>query len=308
MTDRNSLIVGDCLQVLPNLEENSVDLVYMDPPFNSNTVYSAKEGTMAEGATFSDKWRLSTSDEEWIESIEHEKPTLHRALLISPTDTDKAYLAFMAARLLQVERVVKPSGSIYLHCDPTMSHYLKILMDSIFGRKSFQNEIIWRIGWVSGFKTRRRSWIRNHDTILYYSADSSCKPTFNKNYIPYPLGYVRRDGKPPVGKGFPLEDTWNCSKGDSLWPVEDTWNCSTDDVLDSIMIKSFSQEKTGYPTQKPISLLKRIVEASSNEGDLVLDPFCGSGTTLLAAKTLNRRYIGIDISARAIKVSKERLT
>ena len=164
-------------------------------------------------------------------------------------------------------------------------------MDAIFGAMHFRNEVIWRIGWVSGFKTQKLGWIRNHDVILYYLKSDEAKKLFNKEYIPYPEGYTRRDGQIPTGKGIPIEDTWNCS---------DT------DRLDSIMIKSFSTEKTGYPTQKPLDLLERIIKASSNEGDVVLDPFCGCGTTIEAAKRLDRRYVGIDISAFAIDLIRQR--
>ena len=198
----------------------------------------------------------------------------------------------MAVRLIPMRRVLSDTGSIYLHCDPTASHYLKIVMDAIFGQKNFRNEIVWRIGWVSGFKTRKRGWIRNHDTILYYIASDKSIKKFNKEYIPYPKDYVRRDGKPPTGKGIPIEDTWNCYRAD---------------VLDSIMIKSFSTEKMGYPTQKPIALLERIIRASSDTGGLVLDPFCGCGTAVHAAEKLGRRWVGIDISTFAVGLMRGRI-
>ena len=204
-----------------------------------------------------------------------------------------AYLSYMAERLAEMRRLLKRIGSIYLHCDPHASHYLKILMDDIFGAHNFRNEIIWRIGWVSGFKTQKKGWIRNHDTILYYLKTQEAKKRFNKEYIPYAADYVRRGGTPPTGKGIPIEDTWNCSKND---------------VLNSIMIMSYSAEKLGYDTQKTRALLERIIKASSDEGDVVLDPFCGCGTTIDAAKKLNRDWVGIDISAYAIDLIKnERL-
>ena len=137
--------------------------------------------------------------------------------------------------------------NLYLHCDSTSSHYLKLVADLVLGNQNFKIEIVWRIGWVSGYKTQKRGWIRNHDNILYYCSGSATE-RFNKEYLPYPDEYVRRDGNRPSGKGFPIEDTWNCSPAD---------------VLDSIKIKSFSKEKTGYPTQKPVALLCRIVRAST---------------------------------------------
>ena len=197
----------------------------------------------------------------------------------------------MTIRLIEMGRILKPNGSIYLHCDPTASHYLKVMMDAVFHpvRGELRSEIIWHIGWVSGFKTRKRGWIRNHDTILYYALGN--RFTFNKEYIPYPEGYTRQNGSLPTGPGIPIEDTRNSNRAD---------------ILDSIMIKSFSREKLGYPTQKPLDLLRRIIRASSNPGDTVLDPFCGCGTACHAAEELGRNWIGIDITALALPVLQAR--
>ena len=282
---------ADCLYVLRGMDSESVDLIYLDPPFNSKADYAAPIGSKAAGAGFKDTWSLSDVDAEWINLIEGRHPALHRVLLAAMTDSDKSYLVYMAARLLEMRRVLKPTGSIYLHCDPTMGAYLKLVMDAVFGRKRFRNEIVWRIGWVSGFKTQKRGWIRNHDTLLYY-ANEGAVGRFNKEYLPYPPDYRRRDGKRPTGKGFPIEDTWNCHAGD---------------VLNSIMIMSFSGEKTGYPTQKPLALLERIIKASSNPGNVVLDPFCGCATTCVAAETLGREWAGIDLSPKAAELVKHRL-
>jgi adenine-specific DNA-methyltransferase len=164
-------------------------------------------------------------------------------------------------------------------------------MDEVFGYKNFQREIIWRIGWVSGYKTATKNWIRNHDTILFYTK-SKDDYTFNKLHIPYPPNYVRRGGDKPTGEGIPIEDVWGLFH---------------EEGLTSIQIMSFSREKVGFPTQKPEALLDRIIRASSNEGDLVADFFCGSGTTLAVAEKLNRRWIGCDISKFAIHVTRKRL-
>lgn len=251
-------------------------------------------GSSAEGAEFKDIFREEDVKEEWLKTIREDQPELHN-YLNGIKGVGKvynfAYLAYMAIRLIECQRILKKTGSIYLHCDPTMSHYLKTTMDCIFGEDQFRNEIVWRIGWVSGFKTQRRGWIRNHDTLLYYAYPKAVD-TFNKEYIPYPEGYLRRDGKKPTGKGIPIEDTWNCHDGD---------------VLNSINIMSFSQEKVGYPTQKPLALLERIIKASSSEGDMVLDPFCGCATTCIAAERLKRQWIGIDVSHKAYDLVKERL-
>ena len=164
-------------------------------------------------------------------------------------------------------------------------------MDEIFGVVNFQREIIWRIGWISGYKSIANNWIRNHDNILYYTKSSQY--VFNKQYLPYPSNYVRRgNDSAPTGKGFPIEDTWNCNEYD---------------VLNSILLNSFSKEKVGYPTQKSEALLERIIKASSNEGELVADFFCGSGTTLAVAQKLNRNWIGVDMGEESIKTIKDRL-
>ena len=247
----NYLHQGDNLTTLRNMPDESIDLICTDPPFNTGKDWGA----------FSDKWEGGL----------------------------KGYLKFMEARVVEMRRVLKDTGSLYLHCDPTASHYLKVMLDSVFGIKQFRNEIVWRIGWVSGFKTKLNGWIRNHDLILYYTKTPAF--CFNKEYIPYPKDYTRR-GEKPNGKGFPVEDTWNSSKHD---------------FLPSIQIQSWYKEKVGYPTQKPVALYERMIKASSNQHDVVLDPFAGSGTTLDAAHTLGRHWIGIDIGDAAIETIQDRL-
>ena len=302
------LYADDCLNVLNDplaLPSESVDLIYLDPPFNSKSDYNlpfkGKYKSARPVAVFTDTWQWTHEQDEIHRRLAERLSTQPIAQLIDvvrrlegPTTKYRldAYLVNMAERLIAMHRVLKPTGSIYLHCDPTASHYLKALMDLIFGKDNFRNEIIWRIGWVSGYKTQKRGWIRNHDTILYYLKTDAAKASFNKEYIPYPAGYTRRDGQLPTGKGIPIEDTWNCSNAD---------------ILDSIMIKSFSTEKLGYPTQKSLTLLERIIRASSNPGDLVLDPFCGCGTSIHAAEALERRWIGIDVARFSTGLVKNRL-
>jgi len=298
----NKLFFGDCLDIMKRYIPNeAVDLIYLDPPWNKkkrfNMLFSEKDGSQAASQikAFEDIWHWDEAAAEAYEDVVENGPekvslALQGFRTFLGTCDMLAYLSMMAQRLIDLRRVLKPTGSIYFHCDPASSHYLKTLMDSLFGYANFRNEIVWRIGWVSGYKTQKVGWIRNHDIILYYVMSPNF--TFNKEYIKYPDGYVRRDGKPPTGKGFPIEDTWNCHSGD---------------ILNSIMIMSFSREKLGYPTQKPISLLERIIKASSNEGDVVLDPFCGCGTTIDAAQRLNRSWIGIDIAYLAMTVIEKRL-
>ena len=185
--------------------------------------------------------------------------------------------------------LLSTDGSIYIHLDSNEVHYCKVLMDEIFGRENFQREIVWRIGWVSGYKTAAKNWIRNHDTILFYTKRDLF---FNKEYIPYPENYVRRDGSVPQGQGYAIEDTWNCSELDRL---------------DSIQIKSFDQEKTGFLTQKNEALLRRIIFSATNEGDIVLDFTAGSGTTGATAHKMNRQYILVEQMDAAMKVIIDRL-
>ena len=284
----NSLYEMDNLAVLRGMNSGTVDLIATDPPFNTKRNRASSAGFYVDNwkwgdtGKLPDQWKWNEVHPKWLEEIKDNHEALYHAIDAArhcQGDDTAAFLCFLSVRLIEMHRILKPTGSIYLHCDTNVGHYIKMCMDAIWGMKNFRNEIIWRIGWVSGFKTQKRGWIRNHDTILYYVNSSKASALFNKEYLPYPPGYVRRDGKPPTGKGIPLEDTWNCSKAD---------------VLDSIMIKSFSQEKTGSPDQKPVALYERIVKASSNEGDLVLDPFCGCATTIIAAKNLNRRWVGID--------------
>ncbi len=213
------------------------------------------------------------------------------------------YKKFMGERIVEMHRILKNIGSFYLHCDPNAVFDLKPLCDNIFGRKHFKREIIWNVGSVSGFKSQVKGWVRQHDTILYYIKSDNY--TFNKQYVPYKEEYIKKmfrfkdeDGrlyrKRRRGKQYLDERPGNL--------VGDTWN----DIY-SYQTRTRSKEYLGYPTQKPEKLLERIILASSNEGDLVADFFCGSGTTLAVAKKLNRKWIGIDNNPNAIEICKERL-
>jgi len=242
----------DNLELMKQLPNECIDLIYCDILYNTGKKFK----------DFNDNLGTPQEAIEWYEP-----------------------------RLFEMKRILKNTGSIYLQCDSNLSHYLKVEMDKIFGIHNFQRDIIWRIGWVSGYKSKAKNWIRNHDNILYYTKSDNF--TFSKEYIPYPTNYVRRDGKKPIGEGKPIEDTWNCSDLDEL---------------NSIEIMSFSKEKVGYDTQKPKKLIERIINASSNEGDIVADFFCGSGTTCLVAKELHRCYIGCDINQKAIDITQRRLS
>jgi adenine-specific DNA-methyltransferase len=235
----NLVINGNNLLAIHSLAplfRGQIKLIYIDPPFNTGT----------DDFGYNDTFNHST------------------------------WLTFMKNRLQVARELLSDDGSLYVHLDFNEVHYCKVLLDEIFGRQNFQREIVWRIGWVSGYKTAAKNWIRNHDTILFYTKRDL---SFNKEYIPYPDGYVRRDGKAPEGQGYAIEDTWNCSEIDKL---------------DSIQIKSFDQEKTGFLTQKNEALLRRIIFSATNAGDIVLDFCAGSGTTGATAHKMGRQWILVE--------------
>lgn len=302
----NCLYFGDNLEVMRrHIKEESTDLIYLDPPFNSkkdyNLIFADEEGerSTSQVKAFEDSWHWGEAAEEAYRYLTDsgvnggKVPVLVSRLIgsmrkaIGENDV-MAYIVMMAERLLELHRVLKETGSIYLHCDPAASHYLKITMDAIFGARNFRREIIWRSGWVSGYKAAAKNWIRNHDVLLYYVKNHHADWTFNKDkaYLPHKPGYKRRGGGGNP-KGVAIEDVWT-------------------DIF-SPWIMSFSTEKLGWPTQKPRALLKRIIEVSSKPGELVLDPFCGCGTALVAAEELGRKWIGIDITPLAIAVMTSRL-
>src|SRR5437667_8195856 len=282
---RNRLIWGDKKYILPSLLPEfagKIDLIYIDPPF-------------ATGADFSFTTEIGESGEEIEKQQSAVEEKAYRDTWGRGLDT---YLDMVASRLSLLHDLLSERGSLYVHLDATVGHYVKPVLDEVFGSGSFQREIIWRIGWVSGYKSAAKNWIRNHDTILYYVKNPS-HFVFNKEYVPYPPGYARRGGEPATGKGYPIEDVWNAN------PFE--FELKGEDSLDSIQIKSFSQEKTGYATQKNESILRRLMHASSNPGDLVADFFCGAGTTLAVAEKLGRRWMGCDLGRWAIHISRKRL-
>ncbi|PIQ89761.1 MAG: DNA methylase N-4/N-6 domain-containing protein [Candidatus Omnitrophica bacterium CG11_big_fil_rev_8_21_14_0_20_42_13] len=255
--DDNLIIKGNNLLALHCLKQQfrgQVKLIYIDPPYNTDGPEDYFQ--------YNDSFNHST------------------------------WLTFMRNRLEIARDLLSSDGAIYVQLDYNEVHYCKILLDEIFGRNNFQREIIWRIGWVSGYKSADKNWVRNHDSILFYSKDKT-QLKFIKKYIPYPEDYVRRDGAKPDGEGYPYEDTWNCNELDPL---------------NSIAIVSFSKEKVGdFKGQKNEALIQRIVEAHTKEGDLILDFFAGSGTTASVGLKLKRRCICIEQIEGQIKKQITRL-
>lgn len=286
---------GDNLPILRGMNSGSVDLIYLDPPFNSKANYAAPIGSRAAGAAFKDTWSLSDVDAEWINLIEAKYPALHRVLLAAMTDSDKSYLAYMAVRLLEMRRVLKPTGSIYLHCDPTMSHYLKLVMDAIFGRAAFRNEIVW--AYTGPGSPKMRQFNRKHDILFWFTGGDNW--TFNRDAvrIPHKALNTNRKGAAIADPLTPEVRDAYLAKG----KIPETW------WPEFSPVGRRKSERVGYPTQKPLALLRRIIAASSNPGDVVCDPFCGCATALIAAEELQREWIGIDISPKAAELIQMRM-
>lgn len=306
------LYFGDNFAIIADkLDENLVDLVYLDPPFNSDEDYNLffdTEGLDAgEGqwTAFKDTWFWDKASDEALAFVERSTftslATLLRALMSNLGKSPMmAYLVFMAARLIRIHGVMKPTASIYLHCDPSASHYLKPVLDAIFGPEHFRNEIIWR---RTGSHSKSKRWATLHDTIFYYTKSDIF--TWNAPRRSLMRGEVaERLEQDPDGEYYAqvadeaAPDIW------AFQPYTGGTVFGTTDGIDEDVrwLSPRSSERLGYPTQKPVALLTRIIEASSNKGDVVLDPFCGCGTTLDAAERLGRQWIGIDVSPFTIQL------
>ena len=363
------------MEIMRGLNSASVDLIYLDPPFNSKANYAAPIGSQAAGAEFKDTWTFTDLDEEWLELMKAKHPALIHIIQATILNSDRSYLIYMAARMIEMLRILKNSGSIYLHCDDRMSHYLKLIMDALFGRKNFKNEIIWKR--TTGRSDAKR-FGRVHDVVLYYTKGDEF--TWKTQYAEHDPEYVKRNysnsdyrgkwqkvdlmGPGPRGgeSGQPWKGidpnksgrSWSTpakgsmsdyireneiiknwpdaydgvhAKLDALdqagliyWPekgrgiprlkyyLSASKGVAVNDIFSDIgKLEAQDPERTGYPTQKPIKLLQRIINASSNEGDVVLDPFCGCATTCVAAESLNRKWIGIDISDLAAELVVKRI-
>lgn len=383
----NKLFYGDNLNIMMNMGKGAVDLIYLDPPFKSqqnyNLLYKSLTGKPVpeQAEAFCDTWEMDAEKENiartmpvlmkeygvedyyvefwrlWIQALRHTQPHL------------LAYLIYMVQRLLQMKIILKKTGSIYLHCDPEASHYIKVMMDGIFGHKNFRNEIIWR---RTGAHGRAKKWGPIHDVILFYSMSDSY--TWNRTYQEYDSDYVENfykftdehgkyrlvtldgPGRRTGNSGQPWRDVNPTDKGrhwelppdralppwfvhpdgyssksiqerlDILdaqgliyWPPRgkvpqykrylelSEGNPIQDIIFDIRPVGSHAVERLGYPTQKPVDLLKRIISSSSNPGDVIFDPFCGCGTTVYAAQELGRKWIGCDIAILAIRIVQEQL-
>ncbi len=359
MTWKNKLYFGDNLDILRHhIEDESVDLIYLDPPFNSqatyNVLYQEKNGTAsaAQIEAFEDTWHWDSHTQATYEELVQTAPKnlsdLTQALYQFLGHNDMmAYLTMMAIRLQELHRVLKPTGSIYLHCDPMASHYLKLVMDAVFDVRNFQSEIIWQRSLTHGGGSKYNAV---HDSILFYTKGRTFR--WNSQFQEHDESYIQShwrstdpDGRrfqlivahgagqgpprrfgdrviePPKGRhwawsqdaidellaagrivytktGMPRQKVYlDESRGK---PLTDVWS-------DILPINSMARERLGYQTQKPEALLERIIQGSTNEGDIVLDPFCGCGTSIAVSERLHRRWIGIDITHLAVTLMKRRL-
>lgn len=293
MIESRTIFSCDNLAVLRGMASESIDLIYLDPPFNSNHNYAAPLESEAVGGTFKDTWTLSDIDADWIGLIAEYFPALHSVIETAGLvngDSNKAYMVYMAVRIMEMYRVLKSTGSLYFHCDPTMSHSIKLMLDSLFDKGGFISEIIWSYRW--GGRTTKK-WNRKHDVILMYVKSNSF--IFNVNEVLEERTITEATKNRLKYKGALI---LNSKQGDKVLPA-DVWYIPT--------INAMAKERTGYPTQKPLELLRKIIKASSNEGDMVLDPFCGCATTCIAAEELKRQWIGIDIDPLAAELVKKRM-
>jgi site-specific DNA-methyltransferase (adenine-specific) len=297
----NTLYTNDNLFILNGLDSNLADLIYLDPPFNTKRVYSAPLGSKAAGSSFKDMWTWRDVNEAYLETLAGKYPALTAFIATTGAIHSmamKAYLTYMAQRILEMRRVLKDTGSLYLHCDPTASHYLKVVLDEVFGKNNFKNEIIWHYRRWTG---KAKKFQTLHDVILWYAKSDNY--TFNEMYTEYTDGSKERKEQGVLHR---------FKKGDEPLLVSDKSvdekGVRENDVWLIPFIAPSSKERTGYPTQKPLALLHRIIKASSNEGDIVMDPFCGCATTCVAAQQLGRKWIGIDIEKQAVNILVERLS
>ena len=288
-----TLYHGDNLAFLRAMNSESVDLIATDPPFNKGRDFHATPDSLAAGARFQDRWSWERDvHQEWVDQITDDHPRLMEAIesaRYAHSDGMGAYMCFMAVRLLEIRRILKPTGSIYLHCDPTASHYLKAVMDAIFGWKNFRNEIVWC--YKSGGASKRR-FARKHDLILFYAKD--------ERQVAFNVLKVKSYGETGGGQGGAVKYYRDKTGTYSMVNARDWWELS--------MLSTTHSERTGYPTQKPLELYERMIRASSNEGDIVLDPFAGCATTLVAAEKLQRQWVGMDIWEDAHRLVTERLS
>ena len=295
------LIYGDNLNVLRHMQSESIDLIYLDPPYNSKRDYNCTFGSVAQSKAFKDTWTWDDTDDIHLREMAEINPNLSSLLLglgaVLPKRGLYPYLVNMAVRLVEMHRLLKDTGSIYLHVDPTASHYLKLVMDQVFGGQNFLNELIWCYSRMASPK--QTTFNKTHDVILWYAkTKGSHQFHVDRVRVPYAEGSLARQGYKNTGRG---------SGGGSEVTQLNEGGKFPDDWYVLQGLRGNNKENLGYPTQKPLALLERIILASSNEGDVVLDPYMGSGTTIEAAAKHGRQWIGIDVTHHAVATTLSRL-
>ena len=310
------LYADDCLNVLNDskeLPDESIDLIYLDPPFSSNSKYNlpfkGKDKSYKPAEAFTDVWKWSDEDKETLDDLHRDPRTRSLATIVKfaqevePVGKGRrrkgsslaAYLLNMILRLRAMRRVLKPTGSIYLHCDPTASHYLKLVMDGVFARKNFRNEIVWC---YRGAGYPKKDFGKKHDILLRYTQSKDYTFNLDEVRMPYAEATVKRF-KHSIGNVRGGVDYGKQTLNTKGRHPDDWWQIQP--------VAPSAKERLGYPTQKPLALLDRIIRASSNPGDTVFDPFCGCGTSVHAAESLGRKWIGIDISKFATGLVRDRI-
>lgn len=356
--ENRTIFENDNLHVLRGLDTNSIDLIYLDPPFNSNRTFEASVDSEAAGARFKDFWTLEDLDDATHGELADREPELYRVISaaeFSHGKSMKAYLIMMGIRMLEMFRILKPTGTLYLHCDDNASHYLKTVMDTVFGKDNFRNEIIWQRAVTTKGNLKKRL-ARDSDSIFRYSKSDTYIWNVDAVTIPYDMANLDEKTKrqyyciePETGRRFSLTSvtaqthdpeshltydvmgvvrTWRWAQARMRKEIaagrivqtrpgnvprykryldEQRGKRLNNIWVDIPNLTARSKERIGYPTQKPIALLERIIAASSNLGDRVLDPFCGCATTCVAAERLQRRWIGIDLSPKCYELAQSRL-
>ena len=285
--ENRTIFHGDNLEFLRGLNSETVDLIATDPPFNKSRDFHATPDSLAAGSSFTDRWRWEHDvQQEWVDALTDDwRPVMDfiNGVKASGSADMAAFLCWLGVRLLECRRILKPTGSLYLHIDHTAHAYAKVLLDGIFGRRNFRNEIVWSYDYGGRSK---RFWPNKHESLLFYSKGN--KWTFNYDAL----------------ERLPYKGQMHTYRGDQASKVAGK---TPTDVWDIPIINTMAKERTGYPTQKPLALYERIIRASSNEGDVVLDPHCGCATTPVAAERLGRQWIGMDIWKCAYQMVLDRL-
>ena len=319
----STIFTADNLDVLRGMNSACIDLIYLDPPLSTDTLQSPFG---ADARSYRDVWTKGMVRDEWLMDICRDLPALDQiinAAAVSHSESMQAYLAYMSIRLVEMRRVLKETGSIYLHCDPTASHYLKAAMDSIFGYRNFLDEIVWNYRAPAGGRVAGKKPVKAHDTLLVY-AKSYGKHTYNIPHVEYSASYSRVRSTPAnEDRGIPYSPKHSDSRAYEYRravPLSNVWSDLR--PLRPYQSDRSRQEATGFPTQKPRALLERIISVSSNPNDVVLDPFCGSATACIAAEGMTvtlmdkeypslqpapRHWIGIDIRQEAYEIAVQRI-